>query len=210
MTEMTLSQLIGLTAPVLFLYAYAMITLGRWSPDSLRYQMLNFLGAIAILISLTTQWNLPVFILELCWGVISMYGIVKVLRKRSNKTRIGRVIVYGVIVLLAVVATMAFAFVQNGKFDRAAWDKAEVSGHKHKKRCRMADDLIRNHLVIGKTTKQEALTLIGEEDASEIKDYDCKNALTYYLGFCSLMDGHTLDLCFDANDTLTAARNLQH
>lgn len=79
---MTLSELIGLAAPVLFLYAYAMITLGRWSPESLRYQVLNFLGAVAILISLIDHWNLPVFILEICWGAISVYGIVKVFRRR--------------------------------------------------------------------------------------------------------------------------------
>ncbi len=79
---MTLTELIGLAAPVLFLYAYAMITLGRWSPESLRYQVLNFLGAVAILISLIDHWNLPVFILEICWGAISVYGIVKVFRRR--------------------------------------------------------------------------------------------------------------------------------
>lgn len=79
---MTLSEIIGLTAPVLFIYAYAMITLGRWSSESLRYQVLNFLGAIAILISLIDHWNLPVFILELCWGAISVYGIRKALRKQ--------------------------------------------------------------------------------------------------------------------------------
>jgi hypothetical protein len=81
---MALSEMIGLTAPVLFLYAYAMITLGRWSADSLRYQVLNFLGAIAILVSLIDHWNLPVFILELCWGAISLYGIRKVLRARKK------------------------------------------------------------------------------------------------------------------------------
>lgn len=81
---MTLSEIIGLMAPVLFLYAYGMITLGKWSSESLRYQVLNFLGAIAILISLIDHWNLPVFILELCWGAISVYGMVKVLRARKQ------------------------------------------------------------------------------------------------------------------------------
>lgn len=78
---MTTSELIGLTAPALFLYAYGMITLGRWSSESLRYQVLNFLGAIAILTSLIDHWNLPVFILELCWGAISVYGICRAFRR---------------------------------------------------------------------------------------------------------------------------------
>jgi hypothetical protein len=82
--EMTASEIIGLTAPILFLYAYAMITLGRWQPDSMRYQVLNFLGAIAILVSLLDHWNLPVFILETCWGAISVFGIVKALKSRTR------------------------------------------------------------------------------------------------------------------------------
>lgn len=80
---MTLSEIIGLTAPVLFLYAYGMITLGKWSSESLRYQLLNFLGAVAILISLIDHWNLPVFILEICWGAISVFGIVKLWRAKQ-------------------------------------------------------------------------------------------------------------------------------
>jgi hypothetical protein len=81
---MTASELIGLAAPILFLYAYAMITLGRWNPESMRYQVLNFVGAIAILISLIDHWNLPVFILEICWGAISVYGIFRALKARTS------------------------------------------------------------------------------------------------------------------------------
>lgn len=77
-------DMIGMTAPVLFLFAYAMISMGKWQAESLRFQMLNFLGAVAILISLTKDFNLPVFILELCWGAISIYGIYKALRARSH------------------------------------------------------------------------------------------------------------------------------
>lgn len=80
---MTLIDIIGLTAPVLFLFAYAMISIGKWQPDSLRFQLMNFTGAVAILISLTKDFNLPVCILESCWGLISLYGIVKALRKKA-------------------------------------------------------------------------------------------------------------------------------
>jgi hypothetical protein len=80
----TTIDLIGLTAPVLFLFAYAMISMGKWQAESLRFQVMNFLGAIAILISLTKDFNLPVFILELCWGAISVYGIRKAWRLRKS------------------------------------------------------------------------------------------------------------------------------
>lgn len=75
---------IGMCAPVLFLFAYAMISLGKWQAESLRFQLMNFFGAVALLISLTKDFNLPVFILESCWGLISVYGIVKALRKRAT------------------------------------------------------------------------------------------------------------------------------
>ncbi len=81
--DMTLSDVIGFTAPVLFLYAYAMVSLGRWQAEMFRFHLLNFLGATAILVSLTSHWNLPVCILEGCWGAISVYGMLKALRKRS-------------------------------------------------------------------------------------------------------------------------------
>jgi multisubunit Na+/H+ antiporter MnhB subunit len=80
--ELTPVGLIGLTAPVLFLVAYAMISLDRWKAEELRFHLLNFLGALAILISMLEQWNLPVFILEICWGAISVYGIYRSLKLR--------------------------------------------------------------------------------------------------------------------------------
>ena len=78
--EMSWNEWIGLIAPVLFLYAYAMISLGRWSAESFRFHAFNFVGAVFILLSLLTQWNLAVLILETCWGAISVYGMVKAWR----------------------------------------------------------------------------------------------------------------------------------
>lgn len=69
--------ILGLIAPALFLYAYAMVSLGRWPSTAMKFHLLNFLGGAFILLSLTRQWNLPVFILEICWCSISAYGIMK-------------------------------------------------------------------------------------------------------------------------------------
>jgi hypothetical protein len=81
---MNLFDAIGLTAPVMFLYAYAMVSLGRWHGGMVRFHVLNLLGALAILLSLTKDFNLPVLILEICWGTISIYGIVKALRRKQD------------------------------------------------------------------------------------------------------------------------------
>ena len=74
-------QLIGVIAPASFLYAYAMVSLGRWPSTTLKFHILNLIGGALILLSLTAQWNLPVFIMELCWCSISLYGIMKALRR---------------------------------------------------------------------------------------------------------------------------------
>lgn len=72
---------IGISAFVFFLGAYAMVSLGRWQADSLRFQGMNLMGVIAILISLSKDFNLPIFVLEICWGAISIYGIWKACRR---------------------------------------------------------------------------------------------------------------------------------
>lgn len=73
-------QITGLMAPALFLYAYAMVSLGRWQSTMIRFHVLNFLGGAFILLSLTRQWNVSVCILEVCWCSISLYGIWKARR----------------------------------------------------------------------------------------------------------------------------------
>jgi hypothetical protein len=82
--ELSLTQMIGLMAPPLFLYPFAMVSLGRWQQDSLRFHLLNFIGAIAILISLLGEWNLPIFILECCWLTISFLGIWRAVKRRRG------------------------------------------------------------------------------------------------------------------------------
>ena len=67
--------LIGFLGPVIFTIAYTMVSLNYWTGDQLRTHIWNLIGALAILVSLMEQWNLPVFVLEVCWAAISIYGI---------------------------------------------------------------------------------------------------------------------------------------
>lgn len=66
---------IGFVGLGLFLWAYGMINLGYWQTTQARTHVPNLLGALLIVVSLTHNWNLPVFILECCWGTISIYGL---------------------------------------------------------------------------------------------------------------------------------------
>ncbi|MFM9891102.1 MAG: hypothetical protein ACKVOE_10795 [Rickettsiales bacterium] len=79
----TAITILGLSAPPIFLYAYLMVSLGRWPSTAIKFHMLNLLGGLFILLSLTRQWNLSVCILEICWCSISAYGIWKATRNKT-------------------------------------------------------------------------------------------------------------------------------
>ena len=62
------------------LLAYAMANTGKWPTSSLAFHGTNLAGALLIIASLLHDWNLPIFVLELAWALIALYGIVKALR----------------------------------------------------------------------------------------------------------------------------------
>lgn len=68
---------IGLVGPAMFLWAYLQLSLGNWNATMRMPHVLNLIGAVAVMISLTHRMNLPTFALELCWAAISVYGIAK-------------------------------------------------------------------------------------------------------------------------------------
>jgi hypothetical protein len=77
---------IGLMGPLLFTTAYAMTSIGKWDGTMVRLHLCNLVGAVAMLISLSHDWNLPIFLLEICWGAVAAYGCIKAitLSRRGN------------------------------------------------------------------------------------------------------------------------------
>lgn len=75
-------DIIGLAGTLAILAAFYMLQAGRLAGDSLSYQVLNLVGAAGILVSLIGGFNLSVFLLELAWVGVSLYGIVRTLRRR--------------------------------------------------------------------------------------------------------------------------------
>ena len=80
------SDYIGLTGVGCILTAYALLQLDKLAADTLRYLGLNAFGAMLVLIALTITFNLASFVIEICWLTISLFGIVKVLRRRWRAT----------------------------------------------------------------------------------------------------------------------------
>lgn len=74
---------IGLAGVFLILLAYFLLQTEKIAADEMRYPALNLAGAVLILISLTHTFNLASFVIEVCWIAISVYGIVKIIRRRG-------------------------------------------------------------------------------------------------------------------------------
>ena len=77
---------VGLLGTVMILGGFALLQAGKLSGTGLVYQLLNLFGAIGILLSLLGKFNLSVFLLEIAWVAVSLYGIARSF-KSSNKAK---------------------------------------------------------------------------------------------------------------------------
>jgi hypothetical protein len=77
-------DLVGLGGTLAILVAYFLLQTRRMSATGLGYQLLNLFGGAGILVSLVGKFNLPVFLLELAWVLVSAYGILRSLRERKG------------------------------------------------------------------------------------------------------------------------------
>lgn len=73
-------DLVGAGGVAAIVVAYAALQLGRWRAEELRFSVLNALGAAAILVSLSVDFNLSAALIEGFWLVISLIGIARSLR----------------------------------------------------------------------------------------------------------------------------------
>lgn len=72
----------GLLGVAATLLAFFLLQAGRVRGDGLVYQLMNALGAAAVLLSLLYAFNLSAFVLEGLWLAISIYGIARGRRLR--------------------------------------------------------------------------------------------------------------------------------
>jgi paired small multidrug resistance pump len=75
----------GIAGTLMVLGAFFLLQAGRVSGTSLAYQLLNLFGAGGVLVSLWGKFNLSVFVLELAWMVVSLYGIVRSVRTHMTR-----------------------------------------------------------------------------------------------------------------------------
>ena len=74
----------GLLASVALLAAFALLNLGKLTPDHYTYQALNFVGAGFLAVSAFDPFNAGVFWTEVIWSAIGLYGIIKIWLSRRR------------------------------------------------------------------------------------------------------------------------------
>lgn len=76
---------IGNIGLVLLLGTYLLLQMGKIDSTRPLYSLLNALAALLIGVSLLFAFNMSAFLVEAFWFVISLYGIINCLRRRSAR-----------------------------------------------------------------------------------------------------------------------------
>lgn len=69
--------LAGIIGTALIIVAYFGNQQGWLRAEDWKFPLANLIGAILIMLSLITAWNLPVAVIESFWAAISIYGLIK-------------------------------------------------------------------------------------------------------------------------------------
>jgi paired small multidrug resistance pump len=76
-------DVLGNIGVLLILGTYAALQSGRLAADAMSYSVCNAAGAGLITLSLLFDFNLSAFVVEAAWVAVSIYGIVRVVRRRE-------------------------------------------------------------------------------------------------------------------------------
>ncbi len=81
---MTIYDAIGLLGVGAYVWAYALLQMGRLSVEDGIYLLLNAFGGVMLLISLTQSFNLASFITQLLWLIFTGVGYLRSLRAKRS------------------------------------------------------------------------------------------------------------------------------
>ncbi len=75
----------GLIGVLLMLVAYAGGQTGRLEPRQAPALCMNLAGAGLVLTSLSAHFNLAAFLMESVWGLVAIYGLVRLVLERRRR-----------------------------------------------------------------------------------------------------------------------------
>jgi hypothetical protein len=79
-----IANIAGLIGVIFMLGAYLLVQSEKLLPGNIKFPLMNLIGASLVLVSLLFAWNLPSFIIELFWTLISIYGIWRIRRNKRS------------------------------------------------------------------------------------------------------------------------------
>ena len=77
---------IGVIGAIIVMIAYFATQAGSLRADDPRFAIANLAGAALIMISLYAAWNLPAFLMEVFWILISLYGLARYYRVKKKRS----------------------------------------------------------------------------------------------------------------------------
>ena len=77
-------DILGTIGVGVIIIGYVLLQIERIRSEQVMYSLLNAVGALLILVSLYYSFNLPSFIVEFFWLLISIFGIGKYYRHRRD------------------------------------------------------------------------------------------------------------------------------
>jgi hypothetical protein len=77
-------DVVGGAGAAIILVSYFLLQLQRVSSSKLSYSLLNGIGALLILVSLWTDFNLSAFVVEAFWLAISALGVIRCMLYQST------------------------------------------------------------------------------------------------------------------------------
>ena len=79
-----LANIIGMIGTLLVVGSYFLMQLNKLDPKGVRFNVINLLGAIFLLLSLLVHFNLASFVIELFWIAASLIGIYNYFREKRR------------------------------------------------------------------------------------------------------------------------------
>ncbi len=76
------ANIVGLIGSFMMIVAYGYSNLAK-TINFLTFNLLNLVGALLLIASLTVHFNMASMALEIVWAVIALFGLISALRKRA-------------------------------------------------------------------------------------------------------------------------------
>lgn len=75
--DLSVHDAAGVIGSIIVIIAYFATQAGWLAANDPRFAWANLVGAVLIILSLTVDWNLAAFVMEVFWIVISAFGLVR-------------------------------------------------------------------------------------------------------------------------------------